>query len=157
MSGAAGNGLRLAAEWEPHSATWLAWPHRRATWLGDFDLIPPLFARLARLIARFEPVKVIATGGPLDEARRHLGGVAGVELIDIPTSDAWIRDTGPVFLAARSNAAKAAAVCWTWNAWGESIHPGTTTRRLPGRSVADSRCGSSRGARGRGRRPRNRR
>jgi agmatine deiminase len=123
MSRAAGNGLRLAAEWEPHAATWLAWPHRRATWLGDFALIPPVFARLVRLIARFEPVKVIATGGPLDEARRHLGGVAGVELIDIPTSDAWIRDTGPVFLAARSNAAKAAAVCWTWNAWGGKYPP----------------------------------
>ena len=42
---------RLAAEWEPHAATWLAWPHRKATWLGDFSAIPPVFARIARLLA----------------------------------------------------------------------------------------------------------
>jgi agmatine deiminase len=122
MSGAESMDCRLAAEWEPHAATWLAWPHRRATWLGDFSLIPPVFARLARLIARFEPVKLIASAAALDEARRHLGGIAGVELIDIPTSDAWIRDTGPVFLASRNGAATA-AVCWTWNAWGGKYPP----------------------------------
>ena len=52
-------GYRLPAEWEPHAATWLAWPHRQATWLGDFSPIPHVFENVARLLALREPVKII--------------------------------------------------------------------------------------------------
>ena len=51
MKGPEATGYRLPAEWEPHAATWLAWPHRRRTWLGPFEVIPPVYERLARLIA----------------------------------------------------------------------------------------------------------
>ncbi len=128
-------GYRLPAEWAPHAATWLAWPHRRATWLGDFAAIPPAYARIARLIAEHEPVRIVATGGPLTEARRHLEHVANVVFVDIPTNDSWIRDTGPLFLlphafnaaVRRHDAAAAptgrAAVAWDWNAWGGKYPP----------------------------------
>ena len=81
------NGHRLPAEWEPHAATWIAWPHRRATFLGDFAAIPEFFARFIRLLAVCEPVKVIAAGAALAEAQEQLSGVANVECIDIPTND----------------------------------------------------------------------
>jgi len=118
------DGNRLPAEWEPHAATWIAWPHRRATFLGDFGTIPAFFARFIRLLAACEPVKVIATGAPLAEAQEHLSGVANVECIDIPTNDSWLRDTGPVFLVPRhpegkvNRAGEPVAICWDWNAWG---------------------------------------
>ena len=48
---------RLAAEWEPHAATWLAWPHRKATWLGDFAPIPNVYEKVVRLLAAYEPVR----------------------------------------------------------------------------------------------------
>ena len=89
---------RLAAEWEPHAATWLAWPHRKATWLGDFAPIPKVFEKVARLLAAYEPVRMIASGSVLEEARSSIGSVSNIELVDIPTNDAWLRDTGPVFL-----------------------------------------------------------
>jgi len=79
-------GYRLPAEWEPHAATWLAWPHRRATWLGDFAAIPAAYARVARQIAAYEPVRVVGRGAVLAEARRHLADVAAVTFVDIPTS-----------------------------------------------------------------------
>jgi agmatine deiminase len=120
-------GYRLPAECEPHAATWLAWPHRRATWLGDFAAIPAAYARVVQLIAAHEPVRVVATGGVLAEARRHLEGVPNVEFADIPTNDSWIRDTGPVFLRRRGDAAQRgddrAAVTWKWNAWGGKYPP----------------------------------
>ncbi|MFN5755672.1 MAG: agmatine/peptidylarginine deiminase [Planctomycetia bacterium] len=123
-SGSAALGYRLAAEWEPHAATWLAWPHRKATWLGDFSVIPPVFARIARLLAAYEPVRVIASGAVLDEARAHLGGVGNLDFVDIPTDDAWLRDSGPMFLVPReAGMAKPAAVCWQWNAWGGKYPP----------------------------------
>ena len=44
-------GYRLPAEWEPHAATWLAWPHNRETWPGMFERIPPVWTELVRLIS----------------------------------------------------------------------------------------------------------
>jgi agmatine deiminase len=130
-------GYRLPAEWEPHASTWLAWPHRRATWIGDFAPIPEVFARVARLLAPHEPVKVIASGAALDEARRHVGDVEGVECIDVPTSDSWLRDTGPVFLLPRGECPlPAAAVAWGWNAWGGKYPPWDDDAKVA-RAVAD--------------------
>jgi len=123
------DGYRLPAEWEPHAATWIAWPHRRATFLGDFAVIPEFFARFIRLLAPWEPVKVIASGAALADAQNRLRGVAHVECIDIPTNDSWLRDTGPVFLVPREPKGKAepaggpVAVCWEWNAWGGKYPP----------------------------------
>lgn len=117
--------FRLPAEWEPHAATWLAWPHRRATFLGPFAEIPPAFVALTRLIAAHEPVRIVAAAELLAEPRRLLAGVAGVSFIEMPTSDSWVRDTGPVFLVPRDRAPgdRPRAVCWKWNAWGGKYPP----------------------------------
>ena len=125
MMAASSPTYRLPAEWEPHAATWLAWPHRQATWLGDFAVIPGVFANVARLIARYEPVRIVATGAVLAEARGLLDGVSNVEFVDLPTNDSWMRDTGPVFVVPREPArdARPAAVCWGWNAWGGKYPP----------------------------------
>jgi agmatine deiminase len=119
---------RLPAEWEPHAATWIAWPHRRATWVGDFEPIPGFFAGFTAALARFEPVKVIGSEEVLADARRRLEGAAGVDFVVIPTNDSWLRDTGPVFLVPRRRgrdvgAAALRAVCWEWNAWGGKYPP----------------------------------
>ena len=120
-------GYRLPAEWEPHAATWLAWPHRRATWLGDFGPIPIFFAAFARLLADYEPVRIVASGAALVEAGNCLRSIAAkhaIELFDIPTNDAWLRDTGPVFLVSHKSASQLpAAVAWQWNAWGGKYPP----------------------------------
>jgi agmatine deiminase len=132
-------GYRLPAEWEPHAATWLAWPHRRATWIGEFAAIPGVFATIARTLAAYEPVRILAGGSPLAEARRLLAGVANVEFAEVPTNDAWLRDTGPVFLVRSAAAAGAtaarAAVCWDWNAWGGKYPPWDDDARVS-RAVA---------------------
>jgi agmatine deiminase len=128
-------GYRLPAEWEPHAATWLAWPCRRATWLGDFAVIPAAYARVARQIAAFEPVRIVGTAAVLAEARRHLADVAAVTFIDVPTNDSWIRDTGPVFVKrqvakAAADACRLAAVTWDWNAWGGKYPPWDADARV---------------------------
>ena len=80
-------GYRFPAEWEPHAATWLAWPHRRATFLGDFDEVPLAFVKLVRLLARYEPVRVIGSENVLRHASPLLESVRQVDLIEIPTDD----------------------------------------------------------------------
>ena len=55
---------RMPAEWEPHAATWLSWPHKLASWPGKFEPIPLLFARkLVRLLAAVQPVHIFELGG----------------------------------------------------------------------------------------------
>jgi agmatine deiminase len=129
-------GYRLPAEWEPHAATWLAWPHNRQTWPGKFDPIPAVWAELVRTIARFEPVHILAGGEQvMREARAMVGDVAGVTLHDVPTNDAWIRDHGPTFLAGPPDAPPA-LVDWQYNAWGGKYPPFDLDNLVPQR-IAD--------------------
>lgn len=132
-------GHRLPAEWEPHAATWIAWPHRKATFLGDFAVIPEFFSRFIHLLAACEPVKVIASGAALAEAQDRLRGLANVECVDIPTNDSWLRDTGPVFLVPRGTCpegGRPVAVSWEWNAWGGKYPPWDRDAKVS-RAIAD--------------------
>ena len=115
-------GYRMPAEWEPHAATWLAWPHKLATWPGKFEPIPLLYARLVRTLAAVEPVNVLAGGHPAAQARVLLAGVPNVTIHDIPTDDAWVRDSGPTFLVGPLGSPPA-LVDWDFNAWGGKYRP----------------------------------
>src|ERR1017187_2382290 len=71
--------LRMPAEWEPHSATWLAWPHHRNDWPGKFEPIPWVYAEIIRNLARHERVELIvndAASGKL--ARKILSKANGL-------------------------------------------------------------------------------
>ena len=116
-------GYRMPAEWEPHAATWVSWPHRRETWPGKFEPIPPLYARLIRTLARFEPVNVLASGAAvMAEAKPLVGVLPQVRLHDIPTNDAWTRNHGPTFLVGPQNSPPA-LVDWGFNSWGGKYLP----------------------------------
>ncbi len=83
-------GYRMPAEWEPHAATWLSWPHNLESWPGNFGPIPGVWAELVRMLAPHEHVHVMA-GVPdtLAQARSMVGDVANVTVHDIATNDAW--------------------------------------------------------------------
>jgi len=91
-----------------------------------------MVAKFARLVAAYEPVRIIASGAVLAEAQASLEAFASqetIEWIDIPTNDSWLRDTGPVFLLPRRDQPlepqprQAVAVAWGWNAWGGKYPP----------------------------------
>jgi agmatine deiminase len=123
--------FRMPAEWEPHAATYLVWPHNRDTWPGKFDLIPPAFAQLAVAIARFEPVRLLVEDDHAVQQAKRLITIAGadypaaierIEFVPIPTNDSWIRDYGPIFVNRRVGASDPAAqlaLDWRFNSWGE--------------------------------------
>ena len=50
-------GYRMPAEWEPHAATWIAWPHNRQDWPGKFQPIPWAYAEIVRHLSRHETVE----------------------------------------------------------------------------------------------------
>jgi agmatine deiminase len=129
-------GYRMPAEWEPHAATYLVWPHNRDTWPGTFERIPPVFAQLAAAIARFEPLRILvedaaaqAAAQPLIDAELRRSGVVvpgdRLRFVEVQTDDSWIRDHGPIFINRRGGGAGPAqlALDWRFNSWGEKYGP----------------------------------
>lgn len=125
-------GYRMPAEWEPHAATWLSWPHNPDTWPGRFSPIPEVWRRLVEALAPHETVHVLAAGAALEQAATMVGSIENTVLHDVPTNDAWIRDHGPTFLSGPDDA-EPALVDWQYNAWGEKYPPYDADNAVPGR------------------------
>jgi len=130
-------GYRFPAEWEPHAATWLSWPHNPDTWPGKFEPVPAVWAELVQLIAPHESVHILAGGeAVMAQARAMVGEVPNVRLHDIATNDCWMRDHGPMFLVGKSAAGQnlpPALVDWEYNAWGGKYPPFDLDNAVPGK------------------------
>jgi agmatine deiminase len=110
--------LRMPAEAERHERTLMCWPARRDMWLERFGDAEADYAEIANAIAAFEPVLMIADPAEAAEARRRTG--AGVEVVEIPIDDSWVRDSGPIFV---KDDERRAGVDFGFNAWGEKFSP----------------------------------
>jgi agmatine deiminase len=115
-------GFRMPAEWEPHEATWIAWPHHRADWPGKFAAIPWVYAEIVRKLAEAETVRILintdADEAPVRRILRQAGAnLAAVEFFVFPTDRVWTRDYAPLFVKNRRG--EVAAVNWNFNAWAK--------------------------------------
>ena len=96
-------GYRMRAEWEPHAATWLAWPHYHGDWPGRFEPIPWVYAEIIRNLARHERVELIVNNASAArQARRVLeraDALSGnIRFHNWPTNRVWLRDSGCIFV-----------------------------------------------------------
>jgi agmatine deiminase len=127
-------GYRMPAEWEPHQATWVSWPHKEASWPGKIETIKPVFARMVADISRSETVHVNVNDDRMEaEARRlltELGPLGEVVFHRLPTNDAWCRDHGAIFVK-RDQAPALCALDWKYNAWGDKYPPYDLDNRVP--------------------------
>ncbi|MEW1655233.1 agmatine deiminase family protein [Streptomyces sp. NPDC093707] len=114
----AADGFRMPPEWAPHERTWMAWPGPNATFGAEggqaLTAARAAWAAVARAVRQYEPVTVVAGPGQLTGARALLG--AGIDLVERPLDDAWMRDIGPTFLT--DGTGQLAAVDWRFNGWG---------------------------------------
>jgi len=127
-------GFRMPAEWEPQAAVWLSWPHKRASWPGQFRPVPHAFAKIVAQISRFEEVRINAAAALHPRARR-LCAAAGADLekvtfYDHPTNDAWCRDHGPIFVK-HDRTGEVALTDWRYNAWGDKYPPYDLDNKIP--------------------------
>jgi agmatine deiminase len=131
---------RWPAEWERHAATWLAWPHNRETWPHRYAGVPEQFAQLVEAIAGFEPVHILAGGATvMEQAAAYVGHINNVQLHDIVTNDAWIRDYGPVFVT-RPDGKGLTILNWEYNAWGGKYPPWDDDNQVPQRVAQLLNC-----------------
>jgi agmatine deiminase len=115
-------GYRMPAEWEPHAATWLAWPHEKTDWPGKFAPIPWVYADIVRHLSQVERVRILVENAAAERAaRRNLksagANLAAVDFFPVPTNRGWIRDFGPIFV--RNRKGEIAATNWRFNAWAK--------------------------------------
>lgn len=114
MSTPRADGFAMPAEWAPHRRCWMAWPCREELWGDRLEAARQVTAEIAKAIAVFEPVTMLAR--PDLTASASLGCGPGIPVLPMPQDDSWTRDTGPTFVTAPG---RLAGVAWRFNGWGE--------------------------------------
>jgi len=112
---------RMPAEWEPHEATWLAWPHEKSDWPGKFAPIPWIYAQIVGHLARVEKVRILVEDEAAERSARRVltqshVEMAAVEFFHRPTNRSWTRDYCPTFVRSRAGVA---VVHWLFNGWAK--------------------------------------
>jgi agmatine deiminase len=113
---------RMPAEWEPHRATWIAWPHFEPDWPGKLAPIPWVYGEIARVLADFEPVEILCHSDQVRASaqailRAHAVRADRVRLHLVPTDRTWLRDSAPTGVVDAKG--EVSLVNWAFNAWAK--------------------------------------
>ena len=113
---------RLPAEWEPHQATLLAFPHEGRDWPGKYDAVKWAFVEIIRKVAVYEPVLLVVKSREQRERVRAMLGQAhadrgNVRCVIANTNRSWMRDSGPVVVQ-RSDGTRE-ALQFRFNGWAK--------------------------------------
>ena len=109
-------GYYFPAEFSPHIATWLSWPHKEASWPGKIHTIYPYYSKFIKELIKGERVRINVSDETMKTfamncLQQHESGPGGSEFYFHPTNDAWCRDHGPAFLI--NPAAAQRRLSWT--------------------------------------------
>lgn len=149
---------RMPAEWEPHAATWLSWPHNEETWTRDvLTRVHHVYAHMIAALARSETVHINVNDATMEaEAREWLQNAKAkgdIRFHHFPTNDAWCRDHGALFvyrmhpekgvpnvgacgrmplpIHQNNMVATLVALDWEYNAWGGKYPPFGFDNHIP--------------------------
>ncbi len=115
-------GFRMPAEWEPHEATWLAWPHHQSDWPGKFAPVPWVYCDIVAQLARVERVNIVVKDAAAEaKAREQLersgANLDAVRFFECATNRSWIRDYGPLFV--KNTDGEVALTKWRFSGWAK--------------------------------------
>ena len=113
------DGFFMPAEWAPHARCWMAWPCRGSLWQEGLEAARDAYAAVAKAIAGFEPVTMLANTAELTDAAARCGATVTCQVL--PLDDSWMRDRGLTFVV--DGQGGLAAVDWRFNAWGGKFQP----------------------------------
>lgn len=121
-------GYVMPAEWAPHQATWISWPHNRDSWPGKFEPIEPVMVRFVAAVSAHEVVRINVLDGAHE---KHVGtlleghaNAANVRFHRFPTNDAWCRDHGAIFVTRDgAEGPEGLALDFRFNSWGGKYPP----------------------------------
>ncbi|MGB8474915.1 MAG: agmatine deiminase family protein [Candidatus Acidiferrum sp.] len=112
----------MPAEWEPHEATWLAWPHELTDWPGKFAPIPWAFAEIVRHLSQVERVYLLVENRAAESRVRTIlkksgANLSAVDFFRIPTDRGWMRDSSPICV--KNLSGEVAYTNWRFNGWAK--------------------------------------
>ncbi len=118
------HGFRMPAEWQRHTATWIAWPHNPNDWPGKFQPIPWVYCEIVRGLAAVERVEILVNSAAAEKRAAGLLRRAGVNFGNVrfhiwPTNRIWTRDSGPIFVTRAEGEQRIALTDWHFNAWAK--------------------------------------
>ncbi len=127
-------GFHMPAEWEPHEAVWISWPHNETTFPHLSDVENSCYAFIMAVHAS-ERVELFVPTAVIHRRVRARLREMGADLTKIVLhtsdyADVWIRDYGPTFLVNRV-LGKAAMVRWNFNAWGGKYENQLSDGKMP--------------------------
>ena len=119
-------GYRMPAEWEPHEATWIAWPHNRDDWPGKFAPIPWVYVEIVRHLSRVERVDILVDdrdgprpGGPTGSNAPGSASSASGSSRRPPTASGPATRGRPSWSTTAPRATESALIDWRFNAWAK--------------------------------------
>ncbi len=112
----------MPAEWEPHQATWIAWPHEESDWPDKFETVDWIYAEIVRGLARSEFVEIICDSAAAVKRaifclEQHRVEKVKYRIHQCKTDRSWLRDSAPT--AVRTSNGSIAWVQWKFNAWAK--------------------------------------
>jgi len=127
----------MPAEWEPHRATWISWPHHEPDWPGKLEPIPWVYAEIVRVLAAHETVEILCHNrSVIAHARATLEahGVPAerVRLHEVATDRVWLRDSAPTGVL--DDAGSVVLLNWAFNGWAK--YPDWQQDAMVGAAVA---------------------
>jgi agmatine deiminase len=128
----------MPAEWEPHAATWIAWPHHEPDWPGKLDAVRWDYAEIVRVLHRYEPVEIICNDAEvresaLDHLQAHHVDPDHYRLHEVPTDRVWLRDSAPTGVIRGDGSVE--WMNWGFNAWAK--YDNYSRDALVGGAIAD--------------------
>lgn len=127
----------MPAEWEPHAATWIAWPHHEPDWPGKLDAVRWDYAEIVRALHGYEPVEILCSDeevgeSALDHLQAHHVDPTRYRLHTVPTDRVWLRDSAPTGVLRRDGSLE--WMNWAFNAWAK--YDNYTRDSLVGEAIA---------------------
>lgn len=115
---------RMPAEWEPHSATWIAWPHEESDWPAKFEPIAWVYVEIVRGLISSEPVRIICASPEIEKTARYCLEISEVCLDRVSflvsaNDRSWLRDSAPTGVVSNSEGNSPAWLGWKFNAWAK--------------------------------------
>ena len=134
------DGYRFPAEWEPHVATWLTYPHNDDSFPGNIEKVYPSYMRFVAEIAKSEKVRINVPTKYKKQLLRQLDNenvdIGQIEIFERDSNDVWCRDHGPAFVVKDTPMRQKAVVDWEFNAWG-CKYPHEADNLIAGAIAAD--------------------
>lgn len=129
----------MPAEWEPHAATWLAWPENLQTWEGHLGGAEDAFVKMIEALTPHETVQLlvpneVVKGRTLKKLKNTKHRADTLRIHTIESGDVWFRDYGPIFITKDEGSMHQVAFTkWIYNAYGNKYDDLLPGNDVPGK------------------------